>query len=78
MIFCLYGAKFIRKLKVEYNDELMQLKLYLHDNMNHPLVISIQTDDKDKFLDYINKELKQRTLTWYADWAKVKLVDGNK
>lgn len=62
MICGLYGNKFIKNIAVKYNGDSYQLRLHVHDNMWCPIVMSIQTDDEDTFLEYIKNELKSRQL----------------
>jgi len=60
MIQCLYGKKFIHNLTINYDGESYHLRLYVHDNKWCPILMSMQTDSEDTFINYICKELSSR------------------
>ena len=57
MICGIYGSKFLKNIAVKYDGESYQLRLHVHDNMWCPMVMSIQTNNEDTFLEYIKKEI---------------------
>lgn len=75
MICGLYGKVFTHKIVVQYIDGIYSLRLHVHDNFWCPLVMQLQTDSEDAFLDYICKELKERQLI-RSDYCQVDLKNG--
>ena len=57
-----YCCKCNANIKVEHCDGMYYLKLFLINRCMNPLVIAFQTDDEEKFLDFVYKELKTRQL----------------
>ena len=74
MICGIYGSKFLKNIAVKYDGESYQLRLHVHDNMWCPMVMSIQTNDEDTFLEYIKKELNSRQLQM-SEHIEVSLED---
>ena len=74
MICGIYGSKFLKNIAVKYDGESYQLRLHVHDNMWCPMVMSIQTNDEDTFLEYIKKELNSRQLQM-SEHIEVSLKD---
>ncbi len=55
-----YECEFNKKIKVVYDGESYHCYLYIVQNK--PLVFSIQTNDENIFLKYVEKELVEREL----------------
>lgn len=55
----LYKAKFTNRLEVNHSNGIFELILGLPVD-DIPTTISLQTDDEEKFLEYVCNELKSR------------------
>lgn len=57
-----YKCKFIGNLKIEKQENLYQLRIFLHDEHFMAYTLAKQCDSDDEFLEFVKKELQENRI----------------